>query len=81
MTGILLIVRTFLSANGFLVAACMGALALFWTYDSSRVQKGKEIERAQTHKANKQAANVADSVRAKSRDGRVRGPIDPHTID
>jgi hypothetical protein len=81
MTGILLLIRTFLSANGFLVAACMGALALFWTYDSSRVQRGKEIERAQTQKANKQAASVADSVRAKSRSPGVRGPIDPNFID
>lgn len=81
MTGILLILRTFLSANGFLVAACMGALALFWTYDSSRVQRGKEIERAKVEKANKQAASVADRVRAKSRAPGVRGAVDPHTID
>lgn len=81
MTGILLMLRAFLSANGFLVAACLGGAALFWTYDSSRLQAGREQERAEVRKGNKQAAIVTDRVRTKSRDGNFPGVIDPNTMD
>lgn len=71
----------FISSNGLLVALCLGALAIFATYDSSRVQRGKELERARIEETNRKAASASDSVRAKSRSRSVRGERDPHSID
>ena len=75
------IIRTFLSANGLLAALVIGGAALLWTYDSSRVQRGKEIEREKVEKANKNAASVSRRVRSKSRSRSVRGQRDPYSLD
>ncbi|NDB64665.1 MAG: hypothetical protein EB165_02725 [Euryarchaeota archaeon] len=81
LSPVWLIVRTFLSTNGLMVAIAAGLMAVFWTYDSSRVQRGMEIERERTEAANKQAGEISSRVRVKSRTPSVRGNVDPYTLD
>ena len=72
---------TLLTGNGLIAAACIGVLSVFITYDSSRVQTGRILEREQTQKQNRKASSASQRVRAKSKSRSVRGKRDPYTND
>jgi hypothetical protein len=69
--------RVLLTGNGLLIAAIVGALAVFYTYDSSRVERGRTLERAKIERGESKAKSKALSARNDSRAG--RGVFDPYT--
>lgn len=72
------IFRTFLGANGFMVAVCLGGLAVFWTYDSSRVNAGKRQQKYATEKANAKVDKLGTGAARKSGTPKSRGVRNPH---
>lgn len=68
--------RVLLTGNGLLIAGIVGALAVFWTYDSSRVERGRDLERAKIERGENKAKSKALEARSASRAG--RGVLDPY---
>lgn len=69
--------RVLVTGNGLLIAGIVGALAIFWTYDSSRVERGRTLERAKIERGENKAKSKALEARSASRAG--RGVFDPYT--
>lgn len=90
MTAILVLARAFVSRNGLALAAIAGLLATALTYDRSRVNHGRSVERAAVEKRTAENVQAAEKVRAEVRrrssaakpaaDGRVRN-TDPNARD
>jgi hypothetical protein len=59
LSPVFLIVRGFLTTNGFLAALIVGGGVAFLTYDSSRVKHGRILEAAAREKANADAVEIA----------------------
>lgn len=70
------LVSGFLSKNALMAGAIAGAIALFLTYDTSRVNAGKEIQKAKQvetdEKAKKQVRSARRRVRSAGSSNRLR---------
>ncbi len=70
------LIKGFLTTNGFLAALLIGGGVLAWTYDSSRVAEGARREGAKRDKQNEIAVETANRGRAGAGSGRM---LDPYT--
>ena len=70
------LIKGFLTTNGFLAALLIGGGVLAWTYDSSRLKEGARREGALRDKANDIAVETANRGRAGAGGSRV---LDPYT--
>ncbi len=76
LSPVLLIVRGFLTTNGFLAALIVGGGVAFLTYDSSRVKHGRTLEAAAREKDNETAVEIARRGASGAGGKRV---LDPYT--
>lgn len=68
--------------DNLLTIGLVGAVvagALMWRSDLIEKGENKAVQRIE--KQEKKRAKVIRSAGAKSRDNRVRGPVDPHVVD
>lgn len=72
-----MIVRGFLTANGFLASLIVGGAVAFAFYDKSRVDAGRKIEAAERIKRNDTAVETARRGRDGSGGKRV---LDPYAL-
>lgn len=68
-----------LARFGVHIAVAVGFVVAFFAWDSSRVQKGKQLERARIEKATDNAAKLGKRAADKSTAGGVLGKRDPST--
>jgi len=66
---------------GLHIGVVLGVGVAFLTWDHSRVQKGRTLERAKIEKATSNAATMGKRAADKSSSGGVRGQRDPTTRD
>jgi hypothetical protein len=73
------------AGHGLKFAAIFGMLAMVGTWDWRRIKaaenRGGELVRVETRKANDAAVKTSERVRSKSSAPGVRGQRDPHSID
>lgn len=66
---------------GLHIGVVLGVGVAFLTWDHSRVNKGRALERAKIEKATDNAAKLGKSAASKSTSSGVRGQRDPSTRD
>jgi len=69
-----MIVKGFLTTNGFLATVLIGGGALLYTYDQSRVKKGRQLEAAERTERNENAVKLANRGAAGVGSKRVLDP-------
>ena len=72
-----MIVKGFLTTNGFLATILIGGGALLYTYDKSRVEAGRKQEAAERTKRNENAVNLANRGAAGAGGKRL---LDPYAV-
>jgi hypothetical protein len=74
-------IEALIARFGLHAAVVLGVVVAFATWDHSRVQKGRTLERAKIEKATTNAATMGKRAADKSTSGGVRGQRDPTTRD